>query len=114
MPTWKSLGVVQASLLQWQQFELSTSSTTFRITFLDLPENYWSYIRIRQDFSMHEVSPSQRIYPKREQQIIVEIKLPDELYQSGIYSRFLSVARFKKYRKWINDRDYSVQIEELV
>lgn len=114
MPTWKEIGTVQASLFKWTQLPLATSSTTFRIGFSNLPENFWSYIRIRQDFSLYEVSPSQRIYPKREKQIIVEIKIPDELYQAGLYSRFLSVARFKRYRKWINDRDYSVQIEELV
>jgi len=73
MPTWKSLGTVQVSLFKWTQLPLTTSSTTFRISFSDLPENYWSYIRIRQDFSSSEISPSQRIYPKREHQIIVEI-----------------------------------------
>ncbi|NJR63777.1 MAG: hypothetical protein HC769_36435 [Cyanobacteria bacterium CRU_2_1] len=113
MPVWKSLGTVTPKAFEWQLFELPSYQRTFRFTFTGDLNRIWYFARMRQYFSSSEVGVSQRLYPKP-QQVIVEMPIPAELAQAGVFQRSIGIAKFP-YRRWtVLDSDWIVELEELI
>jgi hypothetical protein len=110
--SWNSLGAVIVST-DWQVIDQATSASTFRISFLGDLDRTWYFARIRQYYSAEEVSLSTRIYPKQES-IILELPIPQELQSQGVTARYLGVCKFPFRRYTVVDSDWQIMIEELV
>lgn len=113
MTTWRNLGTLTPRAFEWNLFNEPTEFTTFRISFVGDVRQIWYYLRIRQYFYSDSVSLSQKLYPKSES-IIIQMPIPQELLEAGLYTRFIGVAKFPIRQYTIADSNWQVTLEELV
>lgn len=110
--TWRSLGVVTPTL-NWQLFNNPTTSNTFRVTYQGQLNRINTFGYLRQYLSGDEVTKAIRLYPKPQHEII-ELSLPFELREAGLFICYLGVMKFPKrrFRYSLPDTNWSLQIEE--
>lgn len=110
--SWNTLGIVSVST-DWQILNQASFASTFRISFLGDIQRAWYFARIRQYYGSSEVSFSTKIYPKQEA-IILELPIPQELQNQGVIVRYLGVCKFPFRRYTVLDSNWQIKIEELV
>lgn len=110
--SWNTLGTVVVST-DWQVIAQPSYASTFRISFLGDLQRTWYFARIRQYYGTDEVSLSVRLYPKQEA-IILELPIPQELQNQGVIARYLGVCKFPFRRYTVTDSAWQIMIEELV
>lgn len=118
---WNNLGTLTPVPDQWIKFPVISNGANalFRVTFFALNfAKVRSYLLLRESYSTaqtSQVTEARRVYVRQEQQLL-EIPVPKDLFDRTIYLRYLEAKKvyFRPRGLGITyDLDWQVKLEEI-